>query len=650
MIRTTILNLIENDRIPEALEILERDESLKDPWTQSIEAYYLISRCYFFSNELEKAAMYAQMVALHPAETNPIVLIDVLTILVKNLSLRDAMAALEARRNIFTNSDIPLSQEDLRQLIAIANSVEAYTLALDILDAHTQSFEKLSDYYLLKATVYKRADNIEGQKEALINALTNSPEDSNVHAHIADLFARFDEHTISAEHNQIAEKTNKDGIHPNIAMNFFTASQTGGIAEQERLKHLWLQQIESDQAFRAPFGLLTATEDPNLIFNENLRFSEMIYVNHDRKPKSKVRPVTQKNKKIRLGYFSPDFKNHAVTHLITDLFKYHDTENFEVFAFSISNPDESIYRERIKIHCQEFFEFENTNTSTIAETANKLDLDYAIDLAGYTRGFRPQLLERLKDSLIVNFLGYPSTVGAGFYDFIIGDNIVTPEGCEPYFSEQIIRLNRCYQCNSPSRKTEDSSRMENGLPSDKFIFCNFNTRQKLNIDTLQAWKNIISQCPDAVLWVLHPGQKVASEYEQIFGDDFQRVIFADKVSVERHLGRIKHGNLFLDSFPYGAHTTASDAIYNGIPILSMSGRYFQSRVSWSLMHHSGVSYLNCFSWEEFTSKAIDFYRGYINERKNNISEILLNQSLDGHPYNIEAYARDYEWALKNRLG
>ena len=171
----------------------------------------------------------------------------------------------------------------------------------------------------------------------------------------------------------------------------------------------------------------------------------------------------------------------------------------------------------------------------------------------------------------------------------------------------------------------------------------------MNLETLLAWKRILSECQDSVLWLLEPGDAVKNDMKSIFGDAFNRVVFAQKVSVEQHLARITFADVFLDSFPYGAHTTASDAIYNGIPIISMSGRYFQSRVSWSLMHHSGVSDLNAFTWDEFVKKAIDFYQNFSADKMKIIRNQLLDRANETHPYNIESYAKEFETILEYAL-
>ena len=644
---TKVRQLLVEEQYNTALTTIEADGSAY--WTSSIEGMYLRAMCFTHLGRTEEACVYAQIVGMHPAETNPAVILDCLSIIAKGLALADARSILIGRSQLFVSSELDLDQ--LQRLTAISNALELQQIGHEILESKRKVFEASADYHLICASLARSIGNLDTEKEALITALKIAPKDSRVHANIANLFDRFSEHGIAAEHNKIAEMENQDGIHPNIAMDFFLSSISKGLYEQERLKDKWLTQIEGDRAFYAPFGILTATDSPELIFKENQNFSECSHINHIKNPLrlSANRRRAPANSKIRVGYFSPDFRNHAVTHLINDLLVNHDRSKFEIFGFSINHYDDSAYRKKIIEGCDDFFSLENTPTEIVASQANKLNLDFAIDLAGYTKGFRPQLFERLRQSRIINFLGYPSTVGANFYDYIIGDKIVTPEGCDQFFSEKIIRLDRCYQCNSPSRQTDPIDRSATGLPADAFVFCNFNARQKMNLETLLAWKRILSECQDSVLWLLEPGDTVKDDMKSIFGDAFNRLVFAQKVSVEQHLARIKFANVFLDSFPYGAHTTASDAIYNGIPIISMSGRYFQSRVSWSLMHHSGVCDLNAFTWDEFVKKAVEFYRDFNTSKQTMIKDKLLDRTNEAHPYNIKSYTKEFETILEDAL-
>jgi len=159
---------------------------------------------------------------------------------------------------------------------------------------------------------------------------------------------------------------------------------------------------------------------------------------------------------------------------------------------------------------------------------------------------------------------------------------------------------------------------------------------------MKAWARILGRCPNAVLWLLDPGPQLQDEYLGVFGQSSNRVYFASHLPVEAHLGRVHHANLFLDSFPYGAHTTASDAVFAGIPILTMSGRAFQSRVSWSIMSHAGVDDLNVFNWEDYETRAVEYYHEYSDSLGLRYQKALLDRASFKHPYNLDAYKQEYQ--------
>jgi len=537
------------------------------------------------------------------------------------------------------------SIQQLKQMVAISNILETREVAIELLDSQKDTFSgvEVASLHLLYVSLYKQAGDLANEAEHLAMAIETDPKSVPAHGMAADLFTRHRKPSDSLGHLRMAENLSGHEGNKSIATQFFESCRGGSFQEQERLRKLWLENPDSGQNTRAPFAALVATDDPDFILTQNKLFASDIGVDTRRLSFSSIsHEKIRATDKITVGYFSPDFRNHAVSHLISELLINHDKNMFEVHCFSIAMPSNDDYRRIVKEGVDFFHEVEELGTRDIAKLANNLDLDIAIDLAGYTAGFRPLLFERLHNCFKINFLGYPSTVGDSIYDYIIGDNIVTPEGYESYCSEKIHRLQRCYQCNSPSRKVVDIERQDTGLPDDCFVFCNFNTRQKLNLITMKAWARILERCPNAVLWLLDPGPQLKDEYLGVFGQSSSRVYFAPHLTVEAHLGRVHHANLFLDSFPYGAHTTASDAVFAGIPVLTMSGRAFQSRVSWSIMSHAGVDDLNVFNWEDYETRAVEYYCEYSDSVGLRYQQTLLDRGGFTHPYNLDAYKKEYQ--------
>ena len=210
----------------------------------------------------------------------------------------------------------------------------------------------------------------------------------------------------------------------------------------------------------------------------------------------------------------------------------------------------------------------------------------------------------------------------------------------------MIRLDCSYQCNSPSRKVTPVNFDHTGLPSDSFVFCNFNSRQKIDRETLLEWGKIVSKCKDSVLWLLDPGEKMQTEILKVLDGIKDRVFFAGHCEISEHLGRVEHANLFLDSFPYGAHTTASDAVFRGVPVLARSGRAFQSRVAHSIIHYAGFPDLHACNWNDFYEKAVSFYQAYTPDKQQEYRKTLLDFSKARHPYNIEWTTTQIENAYK----
>lgn len=543
--------------------------------------------------------------------------------------------------------------EQLTGLVDLYLIMEDYDEALTILSNCYSQYENkpnFVDYLLLLGKALTHADQLWEELEVYALILQIDPLNSNVHSAISRTLSKLSLFDDAEKHQKFIEAIDPSFKPKAIALDYFQACKSGSFETQERLKKLWLSDPDADQESRGPFAALVATDDPEFILRQNQLFAENLYLDK-KKGRSVPLPVDFKaeERRIRVTYLSPDFGNHAVCHLISDLIAQHDSTQFEIAGIAIAHPDDSEHRHRVKNNFEHFFEMENDSTVDIARKVKSIGTDIAVDLAGYTRGFRTTLFHRLDDTILVNYLGYPSTCGHNQYHYLLGDHVVTPEGCDQFFTEKIIRLDCCYQANSPSRKVTESNFEQTGLPADAFVFCNFNTRQKLNLETLDAWRVILSKCNDSVLWLLDPGETMQREILTIMGDAASRVFFAPKARVDLHLGRVQHAHLFLDNFPYGAHTTASDAIFRGVPILSRSGRAFQSRVSKSIMMHAGVNDLDADNWHDFVDIATAYYDRFSADTAASIKHQLLSRDRAGHPYNLEYTTMCIEKAYKSML-
>ena len=439
-------------------------------------------------------------------------------------------------------------------------------------------------------------------------------------------------------------------VHSALAHEVLAICRKGSVTEKQKVTLDFLKYADDgSQKQFAPFSSLLVSDDPDFILKRNREYAESIGLNY--RSAVRQRGLFDPTKKIVIGYFSADFGDHPVSHLLVDLLKQHDRDRFKVIGFALRDHPPGFYRNLVEENCDEYVTCTDLSNSQIAELCKKLGVAVAIDLNGYTQGYRPNLFGYLDQSITINYLGYPSTSGSHAYDYIIGDSVVTPVGCDGYFDERIIRMDRSFMCNSPSRRaSEIRQRSELGLPSDNFIFCNFNAQSKVNIEALLSWKRILEGCLDAYLWLPDNGATKRSEYEEIFEGTAPRLIWASFAADHReHLARLGCADLMLDNFPYGAHATAADAILQGLPVLSHVGRSFQSRVSYSLMTNAGISNLGAKSWDDFQTKAINFYDEYSSNKRNRLRQKLLMDSAPKHPCNVVSYCSEFEQKLMDLL-
>ena len=542
----------------------------------------------------------------------------------------------------------------ITELVQVSLIIESPELGLEIINKAFSVYNRTDNVIhilMLLANTAHAADNKELEFEAYTRALELDPLNPLIHSRLSRFLGRIKEWGLAADHIKFLKNLNPDFESKSIAQDFYNLSKNGSFEEQESVREKWLLSQNNEQESRAPFAALLATDDGQFLLDEASKFAEWttLIVNKPRRIDRNPPPKKNSNK-IRIGYVSPDYRNHAVCHLVKDLIGTHDREVFEVFGYGISMSDNSEDRSQIISKFDYFHPLENSKTTEILHQIHSDSPDIIIDLAGYTQGFIQTLFNRLNGPLIVNYLGYPGTTGHPQYDYIIGDSIVIPEENERFFSEKVVRLDCSYQPNSPSRKVTKVNFSQTNLPKDTFIFCNFNTRQKINRETLLEWQKIIIKCPDSILWLLDPGKEMQAEILKVLAAIRHRVFFAPHSEISWHLGRVEHANLFLDSFPYGAHTTASDAVFQGVPILARSGEGFQSRVSRSIIHHAGLEDLYADSWDEFEQKAVDFYQSYTESTQLEIQKVLLDRARDRHPYNIEWTTAQIEQAYLEMLG
>jgi predicted O-linked N-acetylglucosamine transferase (SPINDLY family) len=314
--------------------------------------------------------------------------------------------------------------------------------------------------------------------------------------------------------------------------------------------------------------------------------------------------------RLRIGYVSSDLRDHAVGFAMTDVIEQHDRQGFEIFAYycGINRPDGT--QARTKAGVDQWTDITSMTDDQAAAKIAADGIDILVDLNGYTKDARTKVFARRPAPVIVNWFGYPSTMGTPYHHYLIADEVVVPPEHEIYYSEKIVRL-PCYQPNDRKRvvSTRRPTRQEVGLPENAFVFCSLNGMQKTTPITYDRWIAILHRVPNSVLWLLTSTPETNERLRKYAADRGirpDRLVFAEKRANPDHLARYPLADLFLDNFPYGAHTTASDSMWMGVPILTLSGRSFASRVCSSLVTAAGIGEMHCTTPEQFVERAVEF--------------------------------------------
>ena len=313
-------------------------------------------------------------------------------------------------------------------------------------------------------------------------------------------------------------------------------------------------------------------------------------------------------RRLRIGYVSSDLRHHAVGYLMVNFFEEHDRKDFEVFAYYTGIKADDPIQARIKANVDHWRDIRGVSDDDAAAQIAQDGIDILVDVNGHTRDARIGVFARRPAPIQVNWLGYPGTMGSSFHHYIVADDWTIPVYAEDWYSEKVLRL-PCYQPNDRKRIVDETvpTRSDFGLPDDAFVFCCFNASHKFTRFSFDRWMEIIKATENSVLWLLDYSPETNQrlrEQAEARGVAGTRLVFAPKLPNARHLARYPLADMFLDSVPYGAHTTASDALWMAVPVLTWSGRCFASRVCGSLLRSAGLPDLVCETPDDFVARAI----------------------------------------------
>jgi len=405
------------------------------------------------------------------------------------------------------------------------------------------------------------------------------------------------------------------------------------------------KKINNTEKVIGPFALLAMIDDPEI----QRKTAEMFI--KDKYPKihvlSKINRY-HKHTKIRIGYFSADFRDHPVSHLTAELYETHDRKQFEIYAFSYGPDTKDEMNLRIKAGVDHFHDVQTMSHKDVVMLSRSVELDIAVDLGGFTQDSRTGIFAMQAAPIQVNYLGYSGTMGAEYIDYLIADSTLIPKDKQHYYSEKIAYLPNSFMVNDTKNKTstKEFTRAEAGLPNDGFVFCCFNNHYKITPDTFIGWMRILSQVDGSVLWLPEANSTAVNNLikEAIKnGVDENRLIFAPRLTLkEDHLNRIQLADLFIDTLPYNAHTTASDSLRMGLPVLTCIGNSFASRVAASLLNAVNLPELITTTQEQYESFAIELATKP--EKLNKIKDRLVNNLPTTPLYNTSLFAQHLESA------
>ncbi|MFA5958177.1 tetratricopeptide repeat protein [Hyphomicrobium sp.] len=507
-----------------------------------------------------------------------------------------------------------------------------------------------AEAYASVGTLLRNMNMHNGAIQALEHAVKLKPDLATAHYELAITYKlrdRFDE-ACTAFQKSIE-------CAPDSVVNRFeyinlrrTLCDWDGVDAEERV---CLQIFRSKTARIAPFQLISLWSSPS----DQLRAAKEYAKTFD-VPQS-LRLATNQNlrrseQRIRIGFLSCDFFEHATAMLFAEVLEKLDRSRFEIFGYCHSPEDNSAMRQRMLRAFDHTRKIATTTNREAAAMIHDDSLDVLVDLKGYTRDARTEILAYRPAPIQVNYLGYPGTMGADFIDYIVADAVVAPMEMQANYSERIVHLPNSYQPNDRQRVISDEpvTRAEYGLPEDAFVFCSFNNSYKLNTTMFDLWMPLLRKVPGSVLWLLVPNATCASNLRresEARGVDPSRLVFAERASTAKHLARHRLADLFLDALPCNAHTTTSDALWAGLPVLTCLGETFAGRVAGSLLTAMGLPELIASSLDDYRVRALEL--AHDREKLDAIRRKLINQRETAPLFDSTRYTRNLERSFETMV-
>ncbi len=505
-----------------------------------------------------------------------------------------------------------------------------------------------SDGYHALGSVLNGLGSIDGALTALRHTIELDPEQPGVYTTLGNVLQSTGRYGEAIDAFREALKRDPGAVATRIALFSSRRYQCDwdGLDAEEAA---WLPELRACEATITPFMLLGMPVSNEDLFATGARYARQIKVRSGAPIAAPaLETYVRPSGRIRLGYLSSDYGNHATSMLLVEAIERHNRDRFEVTAYCHSVDDGSEMRRRVVLAFDRFEIVRDLGHDEVARKIRDDGVEILVDLKGYTRDARQEVMALRPAPVQVGYLGYPATTGADYLDYMIADALVAPFEHQPHYSERLVHLRTCYQPNDRERHIDPApvTRADCGLPDTGFVFCSFNNSFKLNRRFFAIWMDLLHSVPGSTLWLLQKSPYVRDNLLREaarHGIDESRVVFAAQAPIEKHLARHAVADLFLDSLPCTAHTTASDAVWAGLPLLTCMGETFAGRVAASVLHSAGMDELVTTTIEEYAATALRLARDPVELQ--DIRAKLREQRLSMPLYDTELYLRELEGAF-----
>ncbi len=532
------------------------------------------------------------------------------------------------------------TEEASRQIVL--NDLEK---AKSIIQDGLSEFPKDATLYRFLGEIYVQLGDSNQALLTLVEAMKLNPGDSQILGAVGKLLLTMGRAADAKAFFQTAYQQNKQEV--STAYHWMHACQ----GESDWSFYPELQNIlrlgDKTAQNVEPFTLLSVVDNPALL-KMRVEMRCRIIMNQCREQLKQLPKLLRdkaEGRRIKVGYFSNDFfRGHATMMLLGNFFELHDKDRFEIYIYDFAAEREDVVLQGVQKAADHYVNVKALSDFELAERARQDGIDIAIDLKGFTRGGRLASFAYRCAPVQVAFLGFPGPTGLPTMDYMIGDPITIPAAMRKNYSEKIMYMPNCYQPNDRWRlRPEKTTRAEVGLPEGKFVFCSLNNPNKITPGDFDVWMPLLKEVPDSVLWLLAPREEVKKNLVKeatARGVAADRLFFAERVSPKEHFARLEHGDLFLDAFNCNAHTTASETVWAGLPILTNAGKHFAARVCSSIVSAIGCPELSVDTVEEYRAMALKLATdpAALAEIRQKLQDNLMTTPL----YDSEQYVRDFE--------